>query len=240
MSRSAYALSLVTETRIAAKEDPALADLQRSAIEQLKIISGLRREEALRALLVGAQLLRIKESMPRGTWMPWIEENIKTGQRWVNYLMRLALIFFEKTRVSKPELLALPGDQAELALDGLHGAQRVFVEKAVKFVGDLSTSELLEKHKIKGTAKVGGAREKGEDAPEVLTPEQLAAKKKEELGEWLATGRQFLIHENVCQFLDEPAIHAFADSLNALRTEWRAGLNDLLKQAKAKAAPSTD
>jgi hypothetical protein len=110
----------------------------------------LRGEEALRGLLVGMALVRIKHSMPHGTFGPWVQENITAfGDRWASYLMRLGLAFAEKAKVTKPELLAIPGDQTELALDTMEGAQRRFVEKAVKFVGELSLNELLIKYGIK-------------------------------------------------------------------------------------------
>jgi len=221
---------LVEDTKVLAKSRE-LADLQRDTLQQLGIMSGLRREEALRGLLVGAALLRIKASIGHGNFMPWVKANVTTiGQRWVNYLMRLALVFFAKSRVLKSELLALPGDQLNLAIEGKEGMQRQMVEKAVKFVGDLSIAELLEKHGIKDTKKLGGARDKkeGDEAPATIDPEQLAANARAALSDVHETLRQLLLTDNVCQYLSKTEIRDFDKSLGALLGRWRSSLRATL------------
>jgi hypothetical protein len=74
---------------------------------------------------------------------------VQFGERYVQFLMKLALVFVDKCKVKKPEILALPGDQAELALDTLDGAARRMMVKAEKFTGELSLNELFIKHDIK-------------------------------------------------------------------------------------------
>jgi hypothetical protein len=88
--------------------------------------------------------------------------------------MRLATVFIERTRATKPEMLALPGDQTSLDLaDNHHGKQ--LAAKLATFVGELSLNELLIKHGIKGV----GLKTELTDAAAAevaLTPEEQAAR----------------------------------------------------------------
>lgn len=171
------ALAVVTSHELKAK-DSDLEFLQKSVVAQLGKMSGLRQEESLRGLLVGMALYRIKASLPHGQFGKWCKSAINGtyGERYVNYLMKLALIFVEKCKVRKPELLALPGDQTELALDGMEGDQRRFTAKAIKFVGDLSLNELFIEHDIKPAGSTKNAKKKkpgGGDTSPAKTPQEL-------------------------------------------------------------------
>lgn len=217
------ALALVGSSELKA-DAQQLAILQASAAEQFKRLRLMREEESLRGLLLGLTLHRVKASLPHGAFGKWAKSHATFGERWVRYLMQLALVFIDKSKASKPELLACPGDQTELAIDGLEGPQRQFVVKAKKFVGELSLAELLDKHEIKAGKKLGGKRTKTDDdaEPEApATPEQLAARAREDVAEWIATGRQLLLQENIAQHLSPQEVRAFAESYDALRTEWR-------------------
>lgn len=225
----ALATFTAPELRADAKQ---LAHLQQGVIEQVKVMTRLRGEEALRGLLVGMTLLRIKASLPHGQFTPWIKGNLAWSERYCRYMMQLGLVFVEKTKAKKPEILALPGEQVELALDGMEGAQRQIFAKAQKFVGDLSLTELFEKHGLKEVKKLGGKRtaaDDGEDAKEPVTPEQLTARAREDLAEWIATGRQLLLTDNVCQHLAPADIRSLDDGLKALCAEWRAAMKKTLK-----------
>lgn len=222
--------------------DAQLAQLQSDAVshylrmaEIAKQRDGLRYEESLRGVVLGVELLRIQASLPYGQWGKWCEKHLPNlGSRWINYLMALALVFLAKAKITKPVQLALPGEQTALLIDGPASDSALMLKKAQKFVAEKSLSELLAEHEIK-KAKLGGKRtprEDGDDEPKApATPEQRALQTAEELGAWLTQGRQLLIKENVCQHLPADQIRAFADSLNALRTDFRAGLGNLLKQA---------
>lgn len=225
------ALAVISSSELKA-DAKQLALLQNSVVAQFRRLHQMREEEALRGLLLGLTLHRVKASLPHGEFGKWAKTHATFGERWVNYLMKLALVFIDKAKATKPELLACPGDQAELALEGMEGEQRRFTAKARKFVGKLNLSELLDAHDIKGGKKLGSAREAGE-APAEPTPEERALQTAEELGAWLTQGRQMLITENVCQHLSADQIRSVADSLNALRTDFRSGLGDLLKKATA-------
>lgn len=234
MTQTTHALALISSADLKVSDDK-LTLLQQSVTEQFRRLRALRGEEALRGLLLGLTLHRVKASLPYGEFTKWAKENATFGERWVNYLMKLALVFIDKSKATKPELLALPGDQAELALEGMEGAQRTFTTKAIKFVGNLSLSELLDLYEIKGGKKLGGAREAGaEDEPkEKVTPEQLAARAREDLAQLVTTARQLLLADNVCQHLSPAEVKSFDASFKALSTEWRASLKKTLGDAEA-------
>jgi hypothetical protein len=212
--------------------------LKQSAIQQFMRLRCLRGEETLRGLLLGLTLHRIKASLPYGEFGTFIKAS-PTGfsDRWVNYLMRLALVFVDKSRATKPELLALPGDQAELALDGMAGAQRAFTEKAMKFVGDLSLAELLEKYGIKETKKLGGAREAGAKIPvEPITAEQLYLQSRDEIGGAIERAENLLLKENILQHLagHPEEIRGVVDALHTLAQKVAKAAAPLLSGGKTK------
>ena len=149
MTQTTHALALISSADLKVSADN-LALLQQSVTDQFRRLRALRGEEALRGLLLGLTLHRVKASLPHGEFGGWAKQHATFGDRWVNYLMKLSLIFIDKAKATKPELLALPGDQTELSLDGMEGAQRTFMTKALKFVGEESLSDLLIKHGIKG------------------------------------------------------------------------------------------
>lgn len=175
--------------------------------------------------------------------MPWVEQNLTTGQRWVNYTMRLALVFFEKSRVSKSDLLALPGEQVELGLDGQHGSQCVFIEKAVKFVGELSTTELLQKHGIRETKNLGGARVATEAAPKpVASAEQMAHATRDEIGSAIERLEMLLIKECRLAYVghDHDFLRGVRASLGDLSLKVHQSVEDLISLSKPAAkAPVT-
>jgi hypothetical protein len=141
-SPSNYALTVLGEKENA----PAVAfsKLQSVAIQQLGMIQRLERDAALRAILVGLALHRIKAALKHGDWQSWIDANVQgAGRAQCRFYMRLAIRFVEKTRATKPEILALPGDQGELAIESAEGAARRLMDKAVKFVADRSLNQLL-------------------------------------------------------------------------------------------------
>jgi len=234
-SYNSHTLALLADQQVIV-HSTALADLQQATLAQLKLLRGLRREEALRSLLVGAALLRIKASLNRGEWMPWVETNITDiGQRHVNYLMRLAMAFFEKSRIDKSELLALPGEQLDLAVEGKEGAQRRFIEKALKFVGELSLAELLEKYGIKDTKKLGGAREAGAPSPVApLTAEQLYLQSRDEASGAIERAETLFLKENILQHLagHPEEIHGVVHALRKLADKVEAAARPLLVASK--------
>ncbi|MEN9842170.1 MAG: hypothetical protein RL376_1970 [Verrucomicrobiota bacterium] len=182
-----------------------LRQLQTGVLDQLTVMRRLRGEEALRGLLVGLTLNRIKASLHGGEFLRWQRDNIVCfSDRYCRYLMQLSLVFVDRCKVAKPELLALPGDQTELAIETKEGAQKRLFEKAVSFIGDLSISELLEKHGLKETKRLGGARDKA-TAPEASNPvatfEEMYAQSRDEIGGVIERAEALLLRENRLQYL---------------------------------------
>lgn len=234
--QSLGALALINSAEIKATGTD-LDLLKHSALQQFMRLRCVRQEETLRSLLLGLQLHRIKASLPYGEFGVFVAEcSAGFSGRWVNYLMRLALVFVDKSRATKPELLALPGDQAELALDGMAGAQRAFTEKAMKFVGELSLAELLEKHGIKETKKLGGAREAGDRTPvAALTAEQLYLQSRDEASGAIERAETLFLKENILQHLagHPEEIHGVVHALRKLADKVEAAARPLLKTATA-------
>src|SRR5690606_16247103 len=170
-----------------------LPKLQAAALQQLAEIRRMERESAARAVLAGLTLIRVKHSLKHGQFLPWLKQHVQgVGYQQCNFYMGLAQVFVAKARITKPDMLALPGDQTALSLDA-EGEARGFFSKLEKFVGEASLNDLLDKHGLK-KKKLGGKRTSaadtgdGDDTP--TDPEELAALKREELSEWLETGKQ--------------------------------------------------
>ncbi|MDP2226803.1 MAG: hypothetical protein Q8J78_04945, partial [Moraxellaceae bacterium] len=103
-----------------------LTKLQLVAVQQFRRIARDTREAPLRAILLGLTLHRVKASMPWGTFEAWKKANVTACNIWsesttkknCSFFMRLAIAAISRTGATKPQLLALPGDQSELALPG--------------------------------------------------------------------------------------------------------------------------
>lgn len=237
-TKNATALAILGD-RSLSYDQAMLPKIQEATLQQLAEVNRLGRERAARALLAGLGLCRVKASLKHGQFQPWLKAHVKVGLVSCNNYMRLALAFVEKAGVSKPDLLALPGDQTNLAIDESDEAQRRFFSKLEKFVGQSSLSELLEKHGIKGQPKLGGARlPEGQDEDESADHEALAAQKREELSRWVEEGHRLLITENACQHLAPEDVRGFATGLDALHRTWRGAVKQLLDGATT--APTTE
>jgi len=225
------ALVVLADTKLTAQGE-ALAQLQKSAVVALQAVPQMERQAAAHAILAGMTLHRVKASLPHGQFMPWLAQipttggNLKVSQAQANYYMKLATVFVGKAKVTAPDVLALPGDQTQLLLEGGEGEARAFFGKLSKFVGTKSLNELLSEHEIKGGKKLGGAREATDDnppPPALPTPEELAAQAKTELADWVEQGRQLLITDNVCSRLAGADVRAFASALDSMLKHWRRG-----------------
>lgn len=230
MAHSPHSLSIINDASLRADKSE-LALLQKAAIEQHHRITRSDAENALRCLFLGCALHRIKASLKHGDFGPWIENHFpRASRRQVTYYMKAALVFIDRAKVQKPELLALPGDQLDLAVDGPDSTARRFAAKAMKFIGELSFAELLVKYGIKETKKIGGAREKGvedETTGKPATPEQLYQQSRDEIG------GTFLALENLIK-KENRLVHlkGHAEELRGI-AESSAKLNDAIQQAVA-------
>lgn len=236
------ALVVLADTKLTAQGEQ-LAQLQKSAVAALQAVPQMERQAAAHAILAGMTLHRVKASLPHGSWEPWVNQIGTSGAdlkkvslTQVKHYMRLATVFIGKAKVTAPDVLALPGDQTQLLLEGGEGEARAFFGKLSKFVGTKSLNELLSEHQIKGAKKLGGKREAAEsdeptDTPPVPTAEELAAQTRTELAEWIEHGRQLLIHDNVCSRLAGADVRAFASALDSMLKHWRRGSAAILAGA---------
>jgi hypothetical protein len=144
---SNYALTILGSAEI--RTVATVSELQAKALDQLVAIPRIEREAALRAILCGLALHRVKVSLPHGEFVPWLEKCttgallVEAGLRQARYYMRLALVAVDSTKASVPEILALPGGQAELALENQDEAARRLMTKLMEFVGERSLNQLL-------------------------------------------------------------------------------------------------
>jgi hypothetical protein len=155
-----HALTVFADPKVrAATPTDQLVEIARV---QLAAIPALENEAAVRAVLLGLTLQKLRAGAPHGTWVEQLTQMLTATNVWTpktakvnaSYYMRLASFFVEKTRVTVPEMLALPGDQTELAIDENSSAQaRRFSEKLGKFVGQWSLNELLVRNGIKGVQR---------------------------------------------------------------------------------------
>ena len=150
-----HALTVLAAPELTVQKD-GVKKLQSAAVAQCAAVNQMESKAAMGAVLAGLTLHRVKASMPHGKFGAWVEQISTSGgnlpavkKSQANNYMRLALAFVERTRVQKPDLLALPGDQTALEL-GDSATTRRFMEKLQGFVGECSLNELMIKHGIKG------------------------------------------------------------------------------------------
>jgi hypothetical protein len=214
-----------------------LAVLKKMAVEHFASMRRIRGEESRHGLAAGLLLITIKESLPHGEFGKWAEENIEGfGKTYRAYLMQLALVFIEKMKVQRPELLAVRGDQIELGIEKHETLRARFEERVGKFIGEHSLAELFDKHGIKDAKKLGGARDKtpGVEPAAPATPEQLYTQSRDEIGGGIERLENLLLRENRMQFLvDHPEeIKGVVTGLRELADKVEAAAKPLLKPAK--------
>lgn len=240
MNTKTNALAIVNAPEWAVKND-GVKKLQEAAVMQLGAIAEMENRAAMGGILAGLTLLRVKASMAHGAFGKWLSQirtsgaNLpKINHRQANYYMSLALVFLERAKVTKPDLLALPGDQMALDLADNHEA-RAFMEKLRKFTGEHSLNELLIKHDIKavGLKKELSAKKAREDAVPV-TADDLYEQSRDEIGDALLRLETLLLEENRLQYLaGHPELLGVVDSLETLAKKVRKAAAPLLEDAKA-------
>ena len=243
-NKNTHALAILGD-RALSYDQAMLPKIQAATLQQIAEVQRLGRERAARALLAGLGLCRVKASLKHGQFQAWLKAHVKVGLVSCNNYMRLALAFVEKSGVSKPDLLALPGDQTSLAIDAGDDAQRRFFAKLEKFVGQSSLSELLAKHDIKGQPKLGGARlpdgqdDESDDAPPA-DPEALYLTARDEIGSSIERMERLLISENRLQYLagHPEEIRGVVESLRDLTTKLETAAGPLLSGTAPAALPA--
>jgi hypothetical protein len=67
--------------------EPALAQEMKAAVLAIRKFDAEREDRAAR---IGAELIRIKDKLPHGAWLPWVECEFAWTARYAQYLMRAA------------------------------------------------------------------------------------------------------------------------------------------------------
>lgn len=234
-----HALTVLAAPELRSSGDDTLAKLQAAALAQLAAVGEMESKAALGGVLSGMTLLRVKASMPHGTFGKWLQDSNWNGrsnstpasrQRTAGYYMRLALIFVEKTKATVPDLLALPGDQLSLDLADNAAGKRL-AAKLQKFVGDCSLYELLVKHGIRGVTR-DADEAGGEDGAATPAGEDFFAEVATTLEGWrkIVTDRAALVR------LTPQQLDLLHESVTADYTEFKK----LYKATRGKSAPGAD
>lgn len=224
--------SLAVLNTTALTDKKQLAAFQHNTAEQLAIISRTENLNVKRRLFVGLALHCIKASLKHGEFMPWLKKHAPgAGQRQCNYMMKAALVFLSESRVTAPELRALPLHDATLAVKDAAG--RRIDAAAEKFVGDRSWGELLTDYGVKDGGKLGGARTAGaRKADTVPDEETLYLFARDEIGGALAQVETLLVTENRLQFLAKhpDEVRGVIYSLRTLTQKVESAAKDFLKK----------
>ena len=175
------ARELLSSEQLAAHDTEAIDQLKHSALRQLGAVQQLSQQHAAGCVLCGLTLHRVKASLRRGEFEPWMDslraEKSTTGGLLPSrsmrfYYMKLATVFVERTGTLLPHLLALPGDQFGLEIPD-SDAGRELAEKLTAFVGDQSLNDLLDRYKIKERQVPQGIAGKGGRLGEHTPPREL-------------------------------------------------------------------
>lgn len=232
-----HALKVLAAPELRAAK-PDLKQLQTATVDMLQGVSNSENRAAKAAPIAGILLQRVKASLPHGEFTPWLqkltgEEKDKDGKtqkrttgallprlsvRQLQYYMKLSLVFLEKTKLAKPDLLALGDGKTALDLGSKHEA-KAFMAALDEFVGDRSLNELLIKHDIKSVGLKTELTAEDDDDPDDdgLTPAQRAAQERENawLAAWNPTQqiRATLTDPNKLQLLDAKKVEQLKDEL---------------------------
>lgn len=216
-----HALTVFADPKIrAATPTEKLVEIAR---QQIAAIPALENEAAVRAILLGLTLQKLRSAAPHGTWTEQLVQILtsvkiwspKTAQTNASYYMRLASFFVEKSRVTVPEMLALPGDQTELAIDENSSAQaRRFAEKLGKFVGQWSLNELLVRNGIKGV-------QRDQDGEETPAPEKQLENAREKVWEKVWNGAEALFEvlaaDDQIHYLDGKQVELLSQRVSEIK-----------------------
>lgn len=175
------ARALLSSEQLAAHDAESIDQLKHTALRQLGAVQQLSQQHAAGCVLCGLTLHRVKASLQRGEFEPWMDslraEKSTTGGLLPSrsmrfYYMKLATVFVEKTGTLLPHLLALPGDQFGLEIPD-SDAGRELAEKLTAFVGDQSLNDLFDRYKIKERQVPQGIAGKGGRLGEHTPPREL-------------------------------------------------------------------
>jgi|SRR5581483_10068492 len=216
-SSKSYALSLVAETKSLQSKD--LTGLVNATLRQFELIQKLEGEAAFRAIFTGLGLLQVKTSIKHGHFESWLKNHVPKSLTSCNFYMRLALAFIEETHATKAELLAISGASFELSTTDVDG--RRFIKRMEKFVGELSLTDLLIKHGIRGVGLKSSLCDGADDDEANLSPEEQLKRARErvfgETAEHLLSLRKTLTDTSRLQLLRPSELIRIDSELAELR-----------------------
>ena len=221
MPKDSQALSLLTAKSAAVhfSQDAARQRL-------LDTLAAIARHEAQAtkfALQIGVILWQAKAALPHGQFQPWIKENIAgKSYRSCAYYMKLTMAFVETARPGAALLECLSGIDFEKDT-GFDYNEHATLAAIAKFTGDLSLTELLIKHGIKGVGLKGELTE-GETPPALSPAEQ----QQQELA--LIWSQAYQPAKSLADLIAERAQGFTADQREALQAELSRAL-DALRRA---------
>ncbi len=208
-----------------------LKKLQFAVVKQIEQVRLLERESALRAVLCGIALHRVKGGLKHGEFLPWIKKSLKTtGRTQANNYMRLAAVAVVATKITQNQLQALPCDSVSLEVSD--APARRLITHLTKFVGEKSLNELLREHGIKDAAKTKPAKASGEASAEA-DPDVAAQIWREGISEWIESGHHQLIRELPSVKLEPTQARNIEASLAKLLADFRQTHCATLKSSAA-------
>lgn len=220
MPKDSQALALLTAKSASVHFCQAAA--RQRLLDTLAAIARHEAQATKFALQIGVILWQAKAELPHGQFQPWIKENIAgKSYRSCAYYMKLTMAFVETVRPGSALLECLSGmdfDKADLDFN-----EQGTLAAIAKFTGDLSLTELLIKHGIKGVGLKGELL--GGEAPLALTPE---AQQQQELE--LIWSQAYQPAKSLADLIAEKAQGFTADQREALQAELSRAL-DALRRA---------
>jgi hypothetical protein len=133
-------------------------------------IEGLKKERAVKALLVGIYLHQVKIALPHGEFNAWCTAQLGNSKRKAELYMSLAAKFSRSAKLLLPELIGANQLSLDLANVQDEGG-RAILGKLDAFVGELGLTELLRHHGvISPLGARGGSTTRGREDGEESIP----------------------------------------------------------------------
>ncbi len=228
------ALVLLNDPQIATSGGN-LTNVKATTLAHLAQIPLLERDAAIRAILAGLGLHRIKLGLKHGLWTDWCDENASVSRTQIRMYMGLAAVFLAKCKINKPELIdLLTAGEADFSSSST--ACSTAFGTLITFCANSSLNELLCEHHLKPSTKLGGARDAAALKPASQNPEQLYLLARDEIGSVLDRAEALFIKENRLQHMagHPEEIRGVVDGLRALADKVDAAAKPLLRKNPMK------
>jgi DNA repair exonuclease SbcCD ATPase subunit len=181
------------------KEGEIMPDIQ-SSVDTLTVeILILKQQTAQNIIEIGKRLNQVKEQLPHGEWLPWLEQKVEFSERTARRLMQVA-----KESSNWPALTDLPPSKVFALLDLPADQRESFVQNNP--VDEMTTRQL--QAAIKAQKEAERRAEEAESKIRMLSEENKAVAQKESQlvreNNQLLQSKQLL--ENKLKSADDPII----------------------------------